>query len=113
MKVQWEDFAKRRRIKLSSFIRSLSYEEYVVWCDKRSVIPLEPSAYTIDEKPKLKEEEPVLEVPVAVPAKSYTKQELNKMKKPELVQLAKDNELKIGRSKTKRELVTLLLNMNK
>lgn len=45
MKVEWKDFAKRRRIAIDSFANRMTYEEYMRWCEIRSVIPLPRSKY--------------------------------------------------------------------
>ena len=115
MKVQWVDFAKRRKLKLSNFMRSLSYDEYVVWCRKRSVIPVDADEY-ISINPNLdnlteNETKPQPEVKNAQP--NFVKKELSRLRKSDLIQLAADNNLLVQKSMTKRQLVTALLNMNK
>ena len=36
MKVDWDQFAQRRKINLDMF-KSLTYEEYKLWCNQRGV----------------------------------------------------------------------------
>lgn len=113
MKVEWEDFAKRRRLKLSNFRRTLSYDEYVVWCDKRAVIPVNASEYidTDSTKPKIPLENDHMSEIEKKPV-VYVKKELNKLRKASLLNLAIEHGLEVEKSITKRQLVTLLLNMN-
>jgi len=113
VKVEWEDFAKRRRLKLSNFRRTLSYDEYVAWCDRRAVIPVDASVYTDtdstkQETPLKNDHTPEIEKKPVV----YVKKELNKLRKANLLNLATEHGLEVEKSMTKRQLVTLLLNMN-
>jgi len=113
VKVEWEDFAKRRRLKLSNFRRTLSYDEYVNWCDRRAVIPVDASVYidtdsTKQETPLKNDHTPEIEKKPVV----YVKKELNKLRKANLLNLATEHGLEVEKSMTKRQLVTLLLNMN-
>lgn len=68
MKVKWDFFSRRRRIKLEDFVKKFSsYEEVAAWCTSRSIEPppeadvnaiLSPPAPKPMPKPAPKQQEP-------------------------------------------------------
>ena len=116
MKVKWDIFAKRRNLDLEYFIDNMKYEEYKRWCEYRSVIPVKESEYFVFKHPVVETTSNETEIRVApekeVPKFNMTRKSLNKMKKQQLVNLVKDHSLKTNGSETKRQLISLLLDMN-
>lgn len=102
IKVQWNDFARRRNLKLENFVNSMSYVEYTRWCEYRSVVPVDEPQYKVQEpEPEILEE------------KSYTQKELSKMLKADLVDHALGLELSLDGSETKKQIISLILDLNK
>ena len=115
MKVKWDIFAKRRNLDLEYFIDNMKYDEYKRWCEYRSVIPVKKNEYFVS-KPVVEtvshEAEPSVTPEQETPKFNMTKRALTKMKKQQLVDLVNEYSLHTNGSETKRQLVSLLLDMN-
>lgn len=101
MKIEWIDFAQRRKLNLVNFIESMTYTEYSQWCTYRSVIPVDESLYTTEKT-----------VPLSKQTKKWTKKELNKLLKADVTKVALDLPIELEGSETKKELISLILELN-
>jgi len=101
MKIEWIDFAQRRKLNLVNFVESMTYTEYSQWCADRSVIPVDESSYTRKKKPS-----------VVKQTKSYTKKELNKLLKADVTNVAMDLSIPLNGDETKKQLISLILGLN-
>ena len=115
MKVKWEQFAQRRRINLEMF-KSMSYVDYCSWCSFRRVEPVSQESY--EGVQKLVEQVPVptKEIPAAVTTVTtheFNEAQLKKLKKQALLKLCEEHSLNIDAKSTKKELIDLLLSLNK
>lgn len=106
MKVQWNYFAQRRKINLEMF-KEYSYEQYVDWCEERSVEPASKESFDATRAM-------VSEQPVTPPSKSplFDDKSLKKLRKTALVKLCKENKVLPKGDSTKSELIRLLLSLN-
>ncbi len=105
--IPWDFFAQRRNISYASF-KNMSYEQYTRWCLRRSVIPLDESAFETKVNPP-----PAVtkEVPQLSPEKKtidVDTRALPKKKKSELVALCNTMDVEITGKETKKQLIALL-----
>jgi len=100
MKIEWKDFAKRRKLNLIDFINSMGYKEYSRWCSYRSVTPVDEELYVESH------------ISSEAATQTYTKKELNKLLKAKVTNIAKDLNIDLSGGETKKELVSLILAMN-
>jgi len=107
IKVQWNDFARRRNLELEKFIETMSYTQYKRWCEYRSVIPVDEGSYSI----VVQVEEPSIEI--EEPRKEYTRKELTKLLKADVMSLATDLDIELDGTETKKKIVSLILGLNK
>ena len=103
IKVQWNDFARRRNLKLENFVNSMSYIEYTRWCEYRSVIPVPETQYKIQ----------IISPSIPVKEKFYTQKELTKMLKTDLIDYALELGISLDGSETKKQITDLILDLNK
>tara|TARA_X000000950_G_scaffold287653_1_gene400903 strand:- start:2832 stop:3194 length:363 start_codon:yes stop_codon:yes gene_type:complete len=116
-RVSWDYFMRRRNISYSS-LTEMEYDRYVAWCHTRSVIPLEQEEYESNlapfkktPKPEPKKKEPVQEVPAST---GHTDSKvLSKKKKSDLLDLCRDYGIELEGKETKKQLVSLILDVNK
>lgn len=104
--IPWDFFAQRRNISYTSF-KNMSYEQYVRWCARRNVIPLEESLFLDKTSPKKVQ---IDTKPKALPPnpRNTDPKLLAKKKKAELVELCTLRQLEITGKETKKQLVALL-----
>ena len=112
IKVQWNDFAKRRNLQLENFIESMTYQEYKRWCDHRSVIPVEETFYVVEIENHVVV--PVLEESIeSEPSPVLTRKELTKMLKSNLATIASELNIDLDGTETKKKIISLILDLNK
>ncbi len=104
--VKWNDFARRRKLKLEDFISAYTYDQYTQWCEYRKVIPVPQADFGIQP-----EVSPVVQDEIVEPIKKYTSKELNKKKKADLVSLAENLNIELDGSETKRILISKILSV--
>ena len=102
--VKWNDFAKRRKLKLEDFVSSYTYEQYTQWCEYRKVEPVAKEDFGLLSPVAEPQETPIKTV-------NYTSKELNKKKKAALVSLAESLGVELDGSETKRTLVSKILKL--
>lgn len=102
--IEWKYFSKRRGVTLESF-SSLSYKEYRSWCVVRGVMPL-----CQEDWPYSNEQVEIPKTQSDLPDWSY--KSLNKNKKAVLASLAKQYQVHLDGTETKREIINLLLGLN-
>ena len=100
IKVQWNDFARRRNLQLEKFIETMTYNQYKRWCEYRSVIPVDEALYSVEAQ--------VEETP-----KQYTRKELTKMLKADVTSVATDLKIDLDGTETKKKIISLILSLNK
>ena len=117
-RVSWEYFMRRRNISYSSLV-GMEYDRYVAWCHTRYVIPLDKEEYEANlapfkkvSKPKTKKKEPVQELPENL-VSIQTAKVLGKKKKSDLLELCRSYEIRLEGKETKKDLISLILNVNK
>ena len=106
MKVQWEQYAQRRKINLDMF-KSISYEEYKVWCTQRSVEGVSKESFDA-----VKLFVSVEEVPVETTRLYFDESQLKKKRKTALEALCLENSVELKMSDTKKILIQKLLELN-
>ena len=109
IKVQWNDFAKRRNLQLKKFIESMPYKEYKRWCEYRSVVPVPETHYSIEKQTETLAE--TTSETESVP--HYTRKELTKMLKADVSALASELNIELDGTETKKKIVSLILSLNK
>lgn len=108
IKVQWNDFARRRNLELEKFIETMTYNQYKRWCEYRSVIPVDEASYS-----KVVQIEEVSPVTVEESRKEYTRKELTKMLKADVTSIATDLKIDLDGTETKKKIISLILGLNK
>ena len=84
--IPWDFFAQRRNISYASF-KNMSYEQYVRWCGRRNIIPLEEDVFQSRVNTQ-KKRVPTKQTKVVPPNPRNTDPKLlTKKKKAELVDL--------------------------
>lgn len=109
IKVQWNDFARRRNLQLEKFIETMSYNQYKRWCEYRSVVPVDEASYIVNTQVK---DAPPVEI-VEEPRKEYTRKELTKMLKADVTSVATDLKIDLDGTETKKKIISLILGLNK
>ena len=116
-RVSWDYFMRRRNISYSSLV-GMEYDRYAAWCHTRYVIPLEQEEYEANLAPfkkkpksKTKKKEVVEKLPVNR-AHSDSKT-LNRKKKSDLLSLCEVYGINLEGNETKKQLVSLILEVNK
>ena len=116
-RVSWDYFMRRRNISYSSLV-GMEYDRYVTWCHTRYVIPLDQEEYESNlapfkkvPKPKAKKKDPVQKLP-ANRGHSDPKA-LGRKKKSDLLDLCHGYGIQLAGNETKKELVSLILDVNK
>ena len=114
-RVPWEYFMKRRNISYSSLI-GMEYDRYMAWCHSRYVIPLDKDEYESniapfrETTPQVVNEEKITKLPTN-PSHLDAKL-LGKKKKADLVDLCVVYGINVGGKETKKQLVSLILDVN-
>lgn len=103
--IDWKYFSKRRGVVLES-LSELSYEEYCSWCLIRGVIPLPSEEWPYDTVSNVSNK-PIEQAP------SWTFKSLNKNKKADLFDMAKQNHVMLDGTETKKQIIHLLLGLHK
>ena len=106
MKVDWNQFAQRRKINLDMF-KSLTYDEYKVWCEQRGVEGVSKESYEA-----VKSFVVVEEVPVETTKLHFDEGQLKKKRKTALESLCLENGIETESSDTKKILIQKLLELN-
>ena len=110
MRVSMEYFMKRRNIGWSSF-SGLDYDRYVKWCHVRKIIPVEKEEFLANKSPK--QEAKTVEAKELPPNPRHSDPKLlNRRKKAELVELATVYGIELDGSETKKQLVSLIIDVN-
>ena len=111
MRVSMEYFMKKRNIGWTSFA-GLDYDRYVKWCHVRKIIPVDKDEFLANKgvQPETKIEGEK-ELPPN-PRHSDPKL-LNRKKKADLVELARVYGIELKGSETKKQLVSLIIDVNK
>ena len=105
--IPWDFFAQRRNISYASF-KNMSYEQYVRWCGRRNIIPLEEDVFQSRVNTH-KKRVPTKQTKAVPPNPRNTDPKLlTKKKKAELVDLCVLMGVKITGKETKKQLVALL-----
>jgi len=117
--IKWEQFAKRRKLKLQMFA-SMEYAEYKSWCATRKVEPVSELKFA-DSKPTIvtkskasitdivTEEKTLVQKAVTL---HYLLADLKKLRKSQLVAICKKDKLDFDSGMTKKELIDFLLSLN-
>jgi len=117
--IKWEQFAKRRKLKLQMFV-SMEYTEYKSWCAARKVEPVDELKFT-DSKPTIvtKPEASITDIVAKEKilvqkevALHYSLADLKKLRKSQLVGICKKDKLDFDSGMTKKELIDFLLSLN-
>ena len=111
--IPWEFFRQRRGISFISF-KNMSYEQFVSWCARRNIAPIEQSAFDkeislINAKPA-KETKKVAPKVEPQPVAKFDPKQLSKKKKADLVEICTGLELDITGKETKKQLIQLIQN---
>ena len=104
MKIEWKDFASRRKIDINMF-KDWSYEKYTEWCGTRSVVPVPKESFEAVKQIATIVKQELPEIPPTIDEKH-----LKKMKKTEIIRLCKDSQIVLDGNETKAKLIVLLLN---
>lgn len=120
MRVSMEYFMKRRNLSWSSFA-GMEYKRYEIWCQVRKIIPVSQSEYEssvmihqVKETPVVESKpEPVVKENKKEASPLFDTKDLNKKNKTSLVELAEEHGISLGGSETKKQIVQLLVNLNK
>ena len=114
-RVSWDYFMQRRKISYSS-LTGMEYDRYVTWCHTRYVIPIGKDEYESNIAPfkKVVETVAVEDASSKVPVNSlHTNPKLlGRKKKADLVKLCKTYGIILDGKETKKELVSLILDVN-
>jgi hypothetical protein len=117
MKVEWKQFAQRRKINIEMF-KTMSYKEYKAWCNIRKVEPVSEESFEgvqniVVKKPPIKEvqDEEVLEI-VTVSTHKFDELQLKKMRKLGILKLCEEFSLETNSADTKKQLIEKLLILN-
>ena len=106
MKVDWDQFAQRRKINLDMF-KSLTYEEYKLWCNQRGVEGVSKESYEA-----VKSFVEIEETPVETTKLHFDEGQLKKKRKSALESLCLENNVDVESSDTKKILIQKLLELN-
>ena len=106
MKVEWKQFAQRRKINLDMF-QTLTYEEYSRWCNQRGVEGVSKESYEA-----VKSFVTVEETPVETTKLHFDEGQLKKKRKSALETLCLENNVDTEMSDTKKILIQKLLELN-
>lgn len=112
-RVSWDYFMQRRNISYSSLL-GMDYDRYTSWCHSRYVIPLDKEEYEAKLAPFLPKKEKQIqeEAKEAFPVSAPSAKSLNKKKKSELLALCESHKIDLKGNETKKQLVSLILDMN-
>ena len=111
--IPWEFFRQRRGISFISF-KNMSYEQFVSWCARRNIVPIEQSAF--DKEISLINSKPVKEIKKVTPKAEpqpvvkFDPKQLSKKKKADLVEICTSLALDITGKETKKQLIQLIQN---
>ena len=111
MKVKWQDFAKRRKIKIENF-HHMDYDEYSRWCAARSVEPVTRDTFPQVTQPLVEAEIPLEENTPTATRKTMTLKGLSKMKKTDIQSLCDESNVVYTFQTTKKQLIQKLLELN-
>lgn len=111
MRVSMEYFMKRRNLGWASF-QGLEYDRYVKWCAVRKIIPVDKDEF-ISHKQDIKKEEPVIDKTLPPNPKHSDAKSLGRKKKADLVDLASVYGIELNGTETKKQLVSLIVDVNK
>ena len=111
MRVSMEYFMKRRNLGWASF-QGLEYDRYVQWCMVRKIIPVEKDEF-LSHKNSLPAKEQVTEKTLPPNPKHSDPKSLGRKKKADLVSLASVYGIELNGSETKKQLVSLIVDVNK
>ena len=104
MKVNWKDFAQRRKLSLDMF-ENMPYKNYVDWCTQRQVIPIpEPQYPRVPADPA--------STTAVTQEVTIDEKRLKKLKKSELIELCEENNISFDVTDTKKILINKLVLVN-
>ena len=111
MRVSMEYFMKKRNIGWVAF-QGLEYDRYVKWCHVRRIIPVDEEEFLANKTTRVKEAPK--ETPKKLPSnpRHSDSKSLNRKKKADLVGLAEVYGIHLEGSETKKQIVSLIVNLN-
>jgi hypothetical protein len=115
MKVDWKQFAQRRKLNIKAF-RDMSYESYCKWCNIRGVNPISAETYTNIQKTVTKNTELIEDLEIEIvtkPNHHFDETKLKKLRKPEIQAKCKEFSIEYIPADTKKTLIERLLKLNK
>ena len=115
MKVDWKQFAQRRKLNIKAF-RDMSYESYCRWCNVRGVNPVSAETYANVQKTVTNNVELIedLEIEVITGTRHHFEEsKLKKLRKPEIQAKCKEFSIEYTPNDTKKVLIERLVNLNK
>ena len=111
MRVSMEYFMKKRNIGWVAF-QNLEYDRYVTWCHVRKIIPVDEQEFLANKSP-IQTEEIVEEKELSSNPQHSDPKLLNRKKKAALVELANVYGIELDGTETKKQLVSLIVDVNK
>ena len=115
MKVDWKQFAQRRKLNIKAF-REMSYDSYQKWCEIRDVIPISADIFAAVKTTVTKNQDLIEDLELEVVTGSsvhFTETKLKKLKKSEIQAKCKEHSIEYENSDTKKTLIDKLLKLNK
>ncbi len=110
-RVSWDYFMRRRNIQWTSLV-GMEYERYAAWCHSRYVIPLDKEEYESKLAPFKKPIKPKVTKKTSPKKVGHDLKSLNRKKKSELLDLCEGQGIILKGNETKKELVSLILDVN-
>ena len=115
MKVNWKQFAQRRKLNIKAF-REMSYEDYSRWCNHRNVNPVPFESFVgvqnvVQQNESLIED---LEVEIITgSSRFFEESKLKKLRKSEIQEVCRKFSIEYESVDTKKVLIDKLLLLNK
>ena len=115
MKVDWKQFAQRRKLNIKAF-REMSYDDYSRWCKHRNVNPVSRESFvgvqnTVQQNKNLIED---LEVEVITGSSHHFEElKLKKLLKADIQTMCRKFSIEYKPADTKKTLIEKLLLLNK
>lgn len=113
MRVSMEYYMKRRNLNWNVF-KNLEYDRYTIWCHVRKIIPVSRDDYDANfVEPKAQEIKPSESKTLPPNPQHQDPKLLGRKKKADLVEFATLYGADLDGSETKKQLVQLIIELNK